>query len=696
MFHYFDGEKIKTDDLFDFDPKTASGIYSHVFYFLSSLFLGLFGVLLFLWLLISFQLPGIIEASSLRIRVYEILMGALNFPVFPDTKWLLEFSTSQISMASLILAFLLTFFVALGPLLGLLFSFCFSRSGFLVPLFTIVWSLFLFFYNLYLKAPFSDAILFFVAPFFALPGFYFICRFRRPQKHGGLPSVFSLLFFHQISVLVFSMTLMFFVFSFALPQKKGEWLPRFWTPESLITLRDEALYPSRIGRAISRNYYNHLVTSLFYFRPPLAKNWVDKTVFYYGHDEKLLKELKKEYILPAVAKKEEGKEIWDFLKKGIKDPRSGKFLGTDGFELILLDQNGVTADFWKKLEIFYPKLKYKTAVFDGQFYKNPYLAKEFKVFEGLLGHSVSNFKTSLEQFLFSVQKHEDRTAFREWAYSSGRFLLFVLGLPLLLFWAANGFLALLFAWRRGFQGRFLSLLTALSLLFLLWPTFQGFFLEASSNQEKNLWRQERARLTRLHSAIENLLKRGLLLQKKDFRETPTPALYAEMEDFSKRLTESWSPVFFEALNKALESKNALIRMRALVSLDRLCSSFLNLKKVYQIFHVRYTAYREIDQWKTFQNLLLPKILDDVDPMVVYWAIHLASYAEADNKRLWSKIIEKLEHPELNVRDKAVIALFSVPTKENLMALYRHYLSYRDSCDYVRLHTFQALLKHRLQ
>jgi hypothetical protein len=275
--------------------------------------------------------------------------------------------------------------------------------------------------------------------------------------------------------------------------------------------------------------------------------------------------------------------------------------------------------------------------------------------------------------------------FRKILKNQGFQLLQYLGIPLLMLWSFFGISALLF---RGSGSKVLGI--ALLLLLFVWPV-KSFFRDDASLR----WTRERAFMLPLLHQLE---------------ASPTLLPAAVLDKYKSqdlKIQQSYnknSALLFEELDKAALSENAAERAMALASLE----AFLAIRGHLVQVRLPDSFYHHL---YAFETKHLARLIKDEDNFVAYWALHLVVHLKGLPSETLNKIseavISRLDAQDLNVRDKAVLALGGIleVRKEKdlpeIKALLKRqgdglWKNSPEECDYIKSHLLLVLIKNRFR
>lgn len=684
----------------DSDSSSARGLFSSAFYDLSALFLGMLGTLLVLWLLnVSLIERARMEAIPRALCYQSLAFVNVGVPPYPDLAWYQGACPDR--GGGLLLAFTQTFCMAFLPLAGLWLSSRFrvmsmaSLFGVLVGVATLA--------CVSVSEGtgfFPDILLWVFGPLAAIPGYVMVAGWRRGCEHRpmALPLVLS-----QLTAALAIVMVLFLSLGPALPRTS------FGIPllnnEAVLMIRDEVLKPNALLSKINDFYYHNTVSAMLPLRPPLGAKYHDRTVLYFGSREEVKAFFAFERTLPFI--KTESID-WDLVRRGVPllldtskvgPPvaiHSEAHAGPRGFELLLVDSALAGADFWERLATENPWLLERTAILHAD------RIEMAAAMEPTLGTVVSLQQVAepgiyelIGRAILAVQFRFDDNASRRWIKDTGFTLLKYLGLPMLLLWTANGVLALITLWPLGGIARAVSLLVIITTATSVLPSMMDFAMRGPQAGELSRWNGYRSELAGVHVRLSELLDQG--------GGSMNPAMLRAIQDeivacHELVIGQTWNKEFFADLDQAVTQANPKIRARAMATLQRLLGSIriLDLRLLSATKLDRLRDDRSLEEWTTFQKQRLPELVRDSDPIVAYWSLLCAEFADKDNEQVTQSVLEALESPDLNVRDKAVDAIRRRMTPDGMNKL-AGMVSARpggrppETCDYVRLDAYDAIL-----
>lgn len=655
-----------------------SGSLASLFFSLSAGFWGLFGCLLVLWVFLTSQIGSALQNSLPRLEVFSASLRQSDFLLdpFPDVSWVETRLADGVAGSGLVLAFIYAFLAGVVPLLAV-YS-CSRGRRRIVWGVTALWSVVLSCLAWIHHGGVVDAVMWLTAPWAFFPGYLLVQSWRRPCPRvsgaWGWPSVVVVTVAGVLSWgLLMSTTL-------PLPRFHDEVIPRILSSEAMLVVRDDLLFKTDVGRGVSAGYYNHVVPANYYLRPPLTVKLPDKTVMTCGLDESWQGALGAEHLVPFDVKPV---DLMESLFEGPLDS-AGKRLPTEGFELILVGADRIPDDFWPAVSVRRPELVRRILAVDGVDLVNPEIQEFLPQRMAATSKPTSKtVRTLLADALVSMQRLHDVTEFRDMAHGHGMALIQALGLSLLVLWFMTGLMSLAMGvgapgWRRW--------IGIAAWLVMIWPLVESWAIPADTLKKRRQWIRDRSRTARAHMVFEQMIDD---LPPLDARWRKR--LEGARECFESRWTRDWMSRLPEI--PALSPSD---RARALATLERLLEMRFQVDYVVAHYESLPPTYDDDLGWTEFQREQLPGLVRDPDPVVAYWALKCANYADADADELWAGVESRLDDGALNVRDRAIEALWRVARPEQLTILRNHYRGpgQNEICDYVRLNAFIALFGRR--
>ncbi|MGE4158569.1 MAG: HEAT repeat domain-containing protein [Planctomycetota bacterium] len=473
----------------------------------------------------------------------------------------------------------------------------------------------------------------------------------------------------------------------------------------MLMIRDEILKSNPILSSISNFYYHNTVSAMLPLRPPLGAKYHDRTVLYFGNREEIRTFFSYERTIPFIRPEDVD---WDLVHRGVPlilDTSKGgppiaiqseARTGPQGFELLLVDADKAGAGFWERLSTENPWLLERTAILHhDKIEMAPSMRPTLDMVMALQQVESPGIYELIGRAILAVQFKFDHNASRRWIKESGFTLLINVGLPMLMLWSVNGLLALITLWPRGGMARITSVLVVVGLLIYMAPSYIGFYSRGPLSVELSRWNGLRSEIAGVHFRLSQLFdQRGEGLQP-----AMLSALQAEIASCHERVVvRHWNEAFFVELNRAVSEANPKVRARAMATLQRLLGSIhlLDLRVLMAYKMERLRDDRTLEAWTKFQHERLPGLVKDPDPIVSYWALLCAEFADKENGDVTQSILDALDSSDLNVRDKAVDAIRHRMTPEAMNKL-AGMVSERpggkppEPCDYVRLDAYSAIL-----
>jgi len=250
--------------------------------------------------------------------------------------------------------------------------------------------------------------------------------------------------------------------------------------------------------------------------------------------------------------------------------------------------------------------------------------------------------------MFGEEK-EESYIFRNMLKQHGFALLQYVGIPFLILWFFYGLLALMTGFYKGGVWKIASVVAAILLLLLYGVPLKNYFRD----QEALVWYSHRGNMAPLLHELE-------FYSAQQHRVDNISYLLS----WDKEVLKSFNtPTLFEDLNKAVQSSNKAVRAMSLSSFE----AFIAIR--YHMINVLPLPQRKpphklpdsfFDNVRSFYAKHLATLINDEDPVVRYWALHLVVHVDGLEASALEKITEavkgRLSDPDLNVRDKAVLAM----------------------------------------